>query len=384
MRQMPESLNGERTDMTTSGRGAIVRAAGAPFEVVELEFDEPGAGEVLVRLVATGLCHTDLGVQAIGAPFALPGILGHEGAGIVERVGPGVTAVAPGDKVLMSFTSCGACATCASGHPAYCETWFPRNVLGDIRGADSGATRVDGEPTHSHFFGQSAFAEYSFADERDLVPVAADADLVALAPLGCGVLTGVGAVWNTLDPGPDDRVAVYGSGAVGLSAIWAAARRSPAQLIAVDRVPARLELAMRLGATHTIDATTEDVAARIAEITGGRGTTLSLDTTASPAVGAQALASTAVAGTALIVGVAPPGTELPAEMTGLLLGKSLRGITMGDADPRVLIPELVALHAAGELPLDLLERTYPLEQIDEAAHDMHEGLTVKPVITFDR
>ena len=311
MRQKPKSLNGERTSMTIRGRGAVVRAAGAPFEVVEIELDEPGAGEVLVRLVATGLCHTDLGVQAIGAPFALPGILGHEGAGVVERVGVGVTAVAPGDKVLMSFTSCGACEPCAAGHPAYCDTWFPRNVLGELRGTDSAATRIDGEPTHAHFFGQSAFAEYS-----------------------------------------------------------------------IDRVPERLELARRLGATDVVDASREDVPARIAELTGGRGTSLAFDTTASPAVGAQALASTAVGGTVLIVGVAPPGTELPVEMTGLLQGKSLRGITMGDADPGALIPELVALHGAGELPLELLTRTYPLADIDRAAHDMHGGVTVKPVITF--
>ncbi|MBO9577435.1 MAG: NAD(P)-dependent alcohol dehydrogenase [Microbacteriaceae bacterium] len=368
--------------MTTTGRGAIVRGAGAPFEIVELELDEPGAGEVLVRLVATGLCHTDLGVQAIGAPFALPGVLGHEGAGVVERVGPGVTSVAPGDQVLMSFTSCGDCAPCAAGHPAYCATWFPRNVLGDVRGPDSAATRVAGEPVHSHFFGQSAFAEHSIADERALVRVGPGADLAVLAPLGCGVITGVGAMWNSLRPGPSDAVAVYGAGAVGLSAIWAAARRKPAQLVAIDRVAERLELARELGATDTIDASTEDVPARIAELTGGRGTTLAFDTTASPAVGAAAMASAAVGGTVLIVGVAAPGTELPVEMTGLLLGKSLRGITMGDADPQALIPELVALHAAGELPLERLQRRYSLAELQQAADDMHHGVTVKPVIVF--
>jgi len=368
--------------MSATGRGAIVRGAGEPFEVVDLEFDEPGTGEVLVRLVATGLCHTDLGVQAIGAPFALPGILGHEGAGIVERVGPGVGGVEPGDRVLMSFTSCGECPSCASGHPAYCSTWFPRNVLGELRAADSGATRLDGEPVHAHFFGQSAFAAFAIADERALVKVAPDADLAVLAPLGCGVITGVGAMWNDLRPGPGDLVAVYGAGAVGLSAIWAAARRGPARLIAIDRVAERLELARELGATDAIDASSEDVAARVAELTGGRGTTHAFDTTASPAVGSAALASAAVGGTVLVVGVAPPGTELPVEMTGLLLGKALKGITMGDAEPRALIPELVALHAAGELPLERLQRRYPLERIEQAAPDMHDGVTVKPVIVF--
>lgn len=368
--------------MSVRGRGAVLRSAGAPFEVVELEFDEPGTGEVLVRMVASGLCHTDLGIQAIGAPFALPGVVGHEGAGVVERVGPGVTSVAPGDHVLMSFTSCGECPSCRTGHPAYCETWFPRNVLGELRPEDSGSTRIGGEPTHAHFFGQSAFAEYSIADERSLIRVDDSADLAVLAPLGCGVITGVGAMWNELRPGPSDIVAVYGAGAVGLSAVWAAARRRPAILIAIDRVEERLELARELGATHAIHALTEDVAERIAEISGGRGTTLAFDTTASPSVGSAAMASAAVRGTVLVVGVAPPGTELPVEMTGLLLGKSLKGITMGDANPPELIRELVALHASGELPLERLQRRYGLDEIERAAQDMHHGVAVKPVIVF--
>lgn len=382
MRQKPESLNDERKPMVTSGKGALVQAAGTPFEVVDLEFDDPGTGEVLVRLVASGLCHTDLGVQAIGAPFELPGVLGHEGAGIVERVGPGVTSVEPGDRVLMSFTSCGECASCLADHPAYCTTWFPRNVLGGLRRDDSAATRAAGVPVHAHFLGQSSLAEFAIADERSLVQVDEAADLAVLAPLGCGVITGVGAMWNALRPGPDDIVAVYGAGAVGLSAVWGAARLRPAILIAIDRVPARLELALELGATHVIDASSEDVAARIAEITGGRGTTLAFDSTASPAVGSAAIDATAPGGTLLIVGVAAPGTMLPVEMTGLLLGKSVRGITLGDADPGVLIPELVALHAAGELPLERLQRRYPLADIEQAAQDMHHGVTVKPVIVF--
>jgi len=368
--------------MATTGRGALVRSAGAPFEVVELEFDDPGTGEVLVRLVAAGLCHTDLGAQAIGVPFELPGILGHEGAGVVEKVGPGVESVRPGDRVLMSFTSCGECASCLADHPAYCATWFPRNILGGLRRDDSAATRVDGVPVHTHFLGQSSLAEFAIADERSLVKVDESADLAVLAPLGCGVITGVGGMWNALRPGPDDVVAVYGAGAVGLSAIWGAARLGPAVLIAIDRVPARLEISMEFGATHVIDASSEDVAARIAEITGGRGTTLAFDSTASPAVASAAMDSTAPGGTVLIVGVAAPGTMLPVEMTGLLLGKSLRGITLGDADPTVLIPELVALHAAGELPLERLQRRYTLEETEQAAQDMHHGVTVKPVIVF--
>ncbi|MEO8261639.1 MAG: NAD(P)-dependent alcohol dehydrogenase [Pseudolysinimonas sp.] len=364
----------------TSGRGAVLQAG--EFVIYDLEFGEPGVGEVLVKLTASGLCHTDLGVMAGGIPFPTPGIIGHEGAGTVERVGAGVTAVVPGDKVLMSFTSCGACGGCRSGHPAYCETWLPRNLLGAMRGADSATPNRDGEPIAAHFFGQSSFAQYAIADERSLVKVAQDADLVALAPLGCGVLTGFGSMWNVLDPGTDDIVAVYGTGAVGLSGVIAAKTREPRTLIAIDIVEERLELARELGATDTINAKTEDVAARIAEITGGHGVDKSFDTTGNPVVARGALDAAAVGGTVLVCGAPPPGTEIAVDIQGILTGKVLRGVTMGDSDPTVLIPQLVAMHAAGTLPLEKLEKRYSLDDIAAAAHDMHSGATVKPVIVF--
>lgn len=366
----------------TLGRAAVLEAAGQSFAVSEVAYDDPGPGEVLVRLVASGLCHTDLGVQAGGIPFATPGIIGHEGAGVVESVGEGVASVRPGDKVLLSFTSCGECAACASGHPAYCETWLPRNLLGGLRPDPSGAVTREGEPITAHFFGQSSFGEYSIADERSIVKVDPDADLAVLAPLGCGVLTGFGSVWNVLDPGPDDIVAVYGTGAVGLSAVIAAALRGPAQLIAIDVVDERLALAVELGATATVNARTENVAERLAEITGERGVTKSFDTTGNPDVARIALDAAAVRGIVLVCGAPPPGTEIPVDIQGILTGKVLRGVTMGDTEPRALIPQLVSLHAEGKLPLEKLERTYSLDEIQQAAEDMHDGVTVKPVIVY--
>jgi len=365
----------------TAGRAAVLNAPGE-LVVDDVEFGSPGPGEVLVKLVASGLCHTDLGVIAGGIPFPTPGVIGHEGGGVVQSVGPGVTSVVPGDKVLLSFTSCGECAACTSAHPAYCDTWLPRNLLGMLRTEGSGGiTRADGDVT-AHFFGQSSFGQYSIADERSVVRVDQDADLAVLAPLGCGILTGFGSIWNVLDPGPDDIVAVYGTGAVGLSAVIAASLRSPARLIAIDIVDERLTLARELGATDTINAKTENVAERLAEITGGRGVTKSFDTTGSPQVARGALDAASTRGTVLVCGAPPPGTEIPVDIQGILAGKVLRGVTMGDSDPRVLIPQLVALHASGGLPLEKLEKRYSLDEIGQAADDMHHGVTVKPVIVY--
>ncbi len=365
----------------TAGRAAVLEAPGE-LTVSDVDFAAPGAGEVLVKLVATGMCHTDLGTIAGGIPFATPGIIGHEGAGIVAAIGEGVSSVSIGDKVLLSFTSCGTCGACRSGHPAYCETWLARNLLGGLRADASGGVTRQGEPVGAHFFGQSSFGEYSIADERSIVKVDADADLAVLAPLGCGVLTGFGSVWNVLDPQVDDTVAVYGTGAVGLSAVIAASLRSPARLIAIDIVEERLALARELGATDAINATTENVAERLAEITGGRGVTKSFDTTGNPHVARGALDAASVRGTVLVCGAPPPGTEIPVDIQGILSGKILRGVTMGDSDPQDLIPQLVALHAAGKLPLERLERTYTLDEIGTAADDMHRGVTVKPVIVY--
>lgn len=365
----------------TAGRAAVLNKPGE-LVVSEVAFGAPGPGEVLVKLVASGLCHTDLGVIAGGIPFGTPGVIGHEGAGVVEAVGAGVSSVVPGDKVLLSFTSCAECTACESGHPAYCETWLPRNLLGMLRSEGSGGVARDGETIATHFFGQSSFGQYSIADERSVARVDLDADLAVLAPLGCGILTGFGSVWNVLDVGPHDIVAVYGTGAVGLSAVIAASLRRPAQLIAIDIIDERLALARELGATHTINAKTQNVAERLAAITAGRGVSKSFDTTGNPRVARGALDAAAVRGTVLVCGAPPPGTEIPVDIQSILTGKILRGVTMGDTNPAELIPRLVALHAEGKLPLEKLEKTYTLDEIGQAADDMHHGVTVKPVILY--
>lgn len=364
-------------------RAAVVEGPGAAFAVQDVVLEEPRADEVLVRVVAAGLCHTDLGVQAGGIPFKLPGILGHEGAGIVERVGSAVTRVEPGDKVLLSFTSCGRCAACRGGHPAYCVTWLPSNLISGVRDDGTATVTRDGSAIGGHFFGQSSFAQYSLADERSVVKVDPDADLTSLAPLGCGMQTGFGSVWNILRPEAGASIAIFGSGAVGLAALMAARLLPLSAIIAIDRVPARLELAKDLGATHTIDATglrPEDVIQSLFEATDGRGVDNAVETTAVPSVLRTAVDALAPRGACAVVGAPPAGTEVALDVQGLLTGKRVIGVTLGDADPETLIPHMVALHRAGKLPLERLIRHYKLDEIGQAAADMHEGRTIKPVI----
>lgn len=369
--------------MPIETKAAVVEGPGSAFAVQEVVLDDPRSDEVLVRVVAAGLCHTDLGVQAGGIPFKLPGILGHEGAGIVERVGSAVTRVVPGDKVLLSFTSCGRCESCRGGHPAYCAGWLPSNLISGVRADGTSTVTRDGGAIGGHFFGQSSFAQLALADERSVVKVDADADLEVLAPLGCGVQTGFGSVWNILRPEPGASIAIFGAGAVGLAAVMAARLLPLSSIVAIDRVPERLELARELGATHTIDATglrPEDVIRSLLEATGGPGVDNAVETTAVPAVLRTAVDALAPRGACAVVGAPPAGTEVALDVQGLLTGKRVIGVTLGDADPETLIPHMVALHRAGRLPLERLVRHYALDEIGRAAADMHEGRTIKPVI----
>jgi aryl-alcohol dehydrogenase len=363
-------------------RAAVVEQPGAPFAVQEVTLDEPRGDEVLVRMTAAGLCHTDLGAQAGGIPFRLPGGLGHEGAGVVERVGPAVTSVAPGDKVVLSFTSCGSCESCRDGHPAYCATWLARNLVAGARDDGSATLSRDGTPLGGHFFGQSSFAEYALADEAGVVRVDDDADLTVLAPLGCGVLTGFGTVWNVLRPAPGSTLAVFGTGAVGLASVMAAAQLPLVEIIAIDLVRERLDTAREFGAAHAIGAGSEDIATRLAEITGGRGIDAAVDTTGSPKVLRAAVDALATRGECAVVGAPPPGTEVALDIQSLLTGKRVVGVTIGDANPAVLIPRLIDLHRSGGLPLERLVRHYTLDELDKAAADMHHGRTIKPVVRF--
>ncbi|MEU9307438.1 NAD(P)-dependent alcohol dehydrogenase [Streptomyces sp. NPDC048256] len=368
--------------MSITTRAAVVESGGAPFTLSDVVLDDPAPHEAVVRLVAAGLCHTDLGVASGGLPFPLPGVLGHEGAGVVESVGSAVTGVAPGDHVVLSFTSCGDCRNCHGGHPAYCATWLPLNLIGGRRADGTGTISRDGEPLGGHFFGQSSFAERALVDERSLVKVDPAVPLASIAPLGCGVQTGVGAVWNVLKPATGSTIVVLGAGAVGLSAVMAAALTPATTIIAVDRVAERLQLAKELGATHTVDATGTPLGEAVAEITGGQGADGIVETTGSTAVLRQGVDALAARGTLVVVGAPPFGSEVALDVNGLLGGKRVVGLTLGDSETQSFIPALVELVKAGRLPLDRLIGTYPFADIDQAVRDMTAGRTIKPVLLF--
>jgi len=361
---------------------AVTPSTGAPFEIRSLQLDELRADEVRVRLVATGVCHTDAVVRDGILPTPLPAVLGHEGAGVVVEVGVDVTTVDVDDHVILSVNSCGTCRQCVAGAPAYCELLVSRN-FGGARTDGSTALRDGGQLVSSHFFGQSSFSSFANVAERSVVKVDRDVDLTILGSLGCGMQTGAGAVLNQLKPAVGSAIVVLGSGAVGCAAIMAAVIAGCSTIIAVDIVQSRLELAAELGATHVIDGSLENVRERILQITDGLGVNNALDTTGRPDVLRAAAESLAVRGTLGLVGGSRPGTEVAFEIgDSLIRGWTFTTIVQGSAVARDFVPELVSLWKQGRFPVEKLVRHYGLEDINAAFHDSESGVTVKPVILF--
>jgi aryl-alcohol dehydrogenase len=358
---------------------AVVREKGQPFAIEALELEEPRADEVLVRVVGAGVCHTDLIVRDQWYPVPLPAVLGHEGAGVVERVGEGVTKVRPGDHVVLTYMSCGTCVNCKRGKPTYCLDLYNQN-FGGSRADKSTSLRKDGQAVHSHFFHQSSFATHALASERNVVKVREDVPLELLGPLGCGIQTGAGGVLNSLHPIAGTSIAVFGTGSVGMSAIMAARVAGCATIIGVDVKPNRLELARELGATHTIDAgATPNVVEEIQKLTGG-GADYAVETTASPKVFRQAVDSLTLLGVCGLIGAAALGTEVTLDMNSILFGRIVRGIVEGDSVPDIFIPRLIELYAQGRFPFDRLLQEYPLDRINQASADSEQGRVFKPVL----
>jgi aryl-alcohol dehydrogenase len=359
---------------------AIAREPHAPLVVEEGRIEDPRPDEVLVRVVATGVCHTDIVVRNQDFSAPLPMVLGHEGAGIVEAVGAAVTEVIPGDHVVMTYMWCGHCHTCESGHPAHCENMSALNFGGGRLDGSTATTDAAGEPLHDHFFGQSSFSTLALANEKNIVKVDKGAPLELLGPLGCGIQTGAGAVLQALSVKAGTSFAAFGAGAVGLAAVMAARVAGATTIIAVDVTPSRLELAKTLGTTHVINSRETDPVAAIREITGG-GADYTLECSGRAAVLRQAIDSLGTMGACGIVGATKEGTEVAFNINEVMIpGRRIIGIVQGDVVSKTFIPKLVALHAQGRFPFDKLVRFYDFAQINEAIADSESGVTIKPIL----
>ena len=362
-------------------RAAVALDVGR-LEVQDLELAPPGPGEVLVRIAASGVCHSDLHALDGTLPVPLPTVLGHEGAGVVEACGEGVRRVAPGDHVVLSWVpSCGSCYYCRIGRPDMCDEAFAIQIQGSLPG---GGMRLSGPqgPVY-HFLGTSCLAEAAVVAERSVVRIAGDLPLDAAALVGCAVTTGYGAVVHTAGVGKGASVAVLGLGGVGLSIVQAARLRGAEPIIAVDRVAKKLELARRFGATDVVDASaTRDVVSPVLDLTGGRGADFAFEAVGRPATIEACYAMTRKAGMAVVVGIAAPHEEIRLNAFAIpAASRVLTGSWYGRSRPEEDIPAILELYRAGRLDLDgLITRRYRLDEVREAFADLERGELARGVV----
>lgn len=363
-------------------RAAVMRETRQPLAFESAALEAPRDNEVLVRMVATGVCHTDMVVRDQLYQTGMPMILGHEGAGVVEQVGRGVSTVEVGDHVVMTYAYCGLCPTCATGHPAHCQHMGELNFAGGRLDGSSSASSADGSKLHDHFFGQSSFATHAIANELNVVRVRKDVPLELLGPLGCGLQTGAGAVLNAMKVGAGASFAAFGAGAVGLAAVMAARAAGATTVIAVDVNPARLALALELGATHVVNSKEVNPVEEIRRLTGGADFTL--ECSGRPEVLRQAIDSLGTLGTCGIVGATKEGTEASFNINDVMIpGRRIMGIVQGDVVSRTFIPHLVDLFAQGRFPFDRLVKFYKFEDLNQAMADSESGVTIKPIVRFE-
>lgn len=367
--------------MNTSARAAVLERKDGPFEFRDVEIEEPRPDEVLVRMVATGICATDAHVRAQRMATPLPVVLGHEGAGIVERTGTAVTSVEPGDHVVLSYHSCGHCRPCASGHAAYCDNLWAANFAGARLDGSNGLHAARGLRPRGHFFGQSSFSTHALTHQRNTIKVPADLPLQVMAPLGCGLQTGAGAVLKALAVPAGASFAVFGVGAVGMAAVMAARVAGATTIVAVDVDAGRLELASELGATHIVDpGRVEDLTSALRAVQG-RGLEYVLDTSGRKEnldAGVGALAPLGQFGFVAF----HEGGGAVIDAGRLSMGQSLRGIIQGDAVSPLLINELAELYRAGRFPIDRLLSFYDFTDINAAFEDSGAGRVTKAILEF--
>lgn len=353
-----------------------------PLRIEHIELSPPRAGEVLVRIAAAGLCHSDLSVINGVRPRPTPMVLGHEAAGVVEALGPNVDDLVAGDHVVMVFMpSCGRCIPCAEGRPALCEAGAAANGKGELLGGGCRLT-IEGEAAYHHL-GCSAFAEYAVVSRRSLIKIDKDLPLDEAALFGCAVLTGVGAVVNTAGVKPGQTVAVVGLGGVGLAALLGAVASGAAQVIAIDILPEKLKLAQSLGATAVVDAAQLDAVERVRALTNG-GVDFGFELAGSIRALETAVKLTRRGGTTVTAGLPPPDASLPVNIVSLVgEERTLKGSYIGTCVPTRDIPRYIALYRSGKLPVDkLLTARLKLEQINDAFDKLHEGEAIRQVVVF--
>ena len=367
--------------MTTHARAAICRGNSEPFTIEDVELDDLKPSELRVRIVACGVCHTDMAVRDAQLPVPLPAVLGHEGAGIVEEVGSEVTVAKPGDRVVMSFNSCSNCPSCDIQAPTYCYNFMPHNWSG-TRADGSPTVFLGGEAMNANFFGQSSFATHAIAHEANTIRVpdsAADIPLAQLAPIGCGLMTGAGAVLNSMKVRAGMPIAIFGAGTVGMAAIMAAKIAGATPIIAVDVNDGRLELARELGTTHAFNGK-DDAPAKIRELCP-QGLGYVFDTTGINTVIEQAWNLLAPKGICGIVGASSPEDNLTFNESAMMGGgRTVMGILGGDSDGTQFLSQLVQYHVDGQFPYEKLIGYFDFDQINEAIHASEDGSVVKPVL----
>lgn len=368
--------------MSTSAQAAICHGPGTDLTLEAVELDDLRPDELRVRMVACGVCHTDLAVMEGHIPVPAPVVLGHEGAGIVEEVGSAVTVAKPGDRVVMSFHSCGDCPSCAVDSPTYCYNFLPYNWSGKRADGSRPMAPADGGKLSANFFGQSSFATHAITHERNTVKVpdsAAHIPLEQLAPIGCGLMTGAGAVLRSMQVRAGMPIAVFGTGTVGMAAVMAAKIAGANPIIAVDVNNARLDLARELGATHAFNGA-EDAIGKIRALVP-QGLAYAFDTTGLKQVIEDAFTLIAPKGILGLVGASPPDVALSFNESSLMGGgKRVIGILGGDSDGAPFLRQLVDYHLSGQFPFERLIGYFDFADINAAIHASHHGEVVKPVL----
>lgn len=353
-------------------KAAILQQTNAPLSIEKIEIEDPKEGEVLLDIVGAGVCHSDYHfIDGHVKARKIPWVMGHEGAGIIRKVGPGVSNISPGDKIILSLDAmCGYCRNCSTGSPALCET-YPYEILTRMT--------VNGKPVYHN---RPTFTEQTLALADACVKVPDNTPLEKACLISCGVITGIGAVINRANVEAGASMAVYGCGGVGLNVIQGGVLASAGKIIAIDRISYKLELAEQMGATHFINSETEDPVTRIKEITGG-GADYAFEVVGFPALVRQAIDSVRMTGTAVMVGVQPSNQDVSVEGWHLLQDRTLMGAFHGAARPRIDFLWILDLYKQGKIKLDeLISRYRPLDEINQAFEDMNQGKVARTVILF--